>query len=442
LSPAGEPAGLLIAAIVIAGCASIGLRDPPEVHDAIVNKSTQLQPQEGVHADVQQDGTVLKVHLVTSCASVETTTIDRTTTRPRYNASPGRDIAWGVLAAAMVGAGVALTVDAESVASDDKHSRTYNSYGPTPERATGIGLMAGGGAVAIIPIVDAFRSSGSTGSTARVTEKRKIVEEGLACPDAPKAHVRVIAAGNGSTRLPLGETDDVGNLRLDLATLPDVVSRTTDRPDTLDLSTISGDKFGAVSFLPMYAAHEEQAWKDLAVPSAACDAAERADACGDIAAYVAAYPKSARAGEAKQLLARAAPKLERAREEAAWATVSAAACARPKSEDGCDGVKSYLGAYPAGAHAEEARRALKRGEPIVAALVRRRQQAESTARLLQEQQERAAAFREQQEERARAAKRANLRGCYTSCLGGRDNLGIAMMCCEQCGGRAVGFSCE
>lgn len=95
----------------------------------------------------------------------------------------------------------------------------------------------------------------------------------------------------------------------------------------------------------------------------------------DVRPAVARLSSSRRlAGFARQsraeAVARADQDAERAKaeDETGWGTSRAGACRQPAKLDSCDAVRAYLVARPSGAHAEDARSALKESEAPMARL--------------------------------------------------------------------------
>lgn len=102
---------------------------------------------------------------------------------------------------------------------------------------------------------------------------------------------------------------------------------------------------------------EALAWIEADAPS--CREPAGLESCKQLELYVAKYPDGLHAVEAKAILNGAALKLEKLREDdSAWKKAGAAACVPGASVDDCSGVEIYLVKYPAGIHANEARKTL------------------------------------------------------------------------------------
>lgn len=89
----------------------------------------------------------------------------------------------------------------------------------------------------------------------------------------------------------------------------------------------------------------------------ACKVPLKLDACDPIRAYLVKWPQGAHAQEARSTLDAAEPALEKLqKDENDWQAVRPDDCRRKKTRDACAGVEVYLHRYPAGLHADEAKK--------------------------------------------------------------------------------------
>ncbi|MFO0675335.1 MAG: hypothetical protein U0169_02295 [Polyangiaceae bacterium] len=104
---------------------------------------------------------------------------------------------------------------------------------------------------------------------------------------------------------------------------------------------------------------EETDWNNAHAPG--CKLPTALNACDAVRVYVARYPNGAHTEEAKAALrdgdAAMAP-LQK--DENAWKASGAAECLTAMTSDACAGVEVYATKYPAGLHAEQARKLLRR----------------------------------------------------------------------------------
>jgi hypothetical protein len=99
---------------------------------------------------------------------------------------------------------------------------------------------------------------------------------------------------------------------------------------------------------------EESVW--IGARPLGCRMPATLGACDAVRLYVARYPAGIHADEAKRTLDEAAPRLESLqKDENSWLGAGAATCRLHADPHACDGVDLYLVKYPAGLHADEAR---------------------------------------------------------------------------------------
>lgn len=90
-----------------------------------------------------------------------------------------------------------------------------------------------------------------------------------------------------------------------------------------------------------------------------CKVPIKLDACDPIRAYLVQWPQGAHADEARNTLEAAEPALEKLqKDDNDWQSVRPDDCKKKKTRDTCAGVEVYWHRYPAGLHADEAKRLL------------------------------------------------------------------------------------
>jgi hypothetical protein len=182
----------------------------------------------------------------------------------------------------------------------------------------------------------------------------------------------------------------LGTTSLDLEEfVTDSVLRRARRPAKLSLG-MGGMVVASVDTSPVFDALDDRAWEALGAGRATCAKPDSLDDCDQLEAYQKSYPASRHAGAARALIDGAAPAFVVMRDDLAYSKADPKGCEKGQTEDACDSLRGYLGAWPAGRHATEAKAALKVGEPKVAKLVARREAAEKAAAKAAEARELAA----------------------------------------------------
>jgi len=105
---------------------------------------------------------------------------------------------------------------------------------------------------------------------------------------------------------------------------------------------------------------EDDLWKAAAVEG--CASAKAATACDGVKAYVAKYPSGKYTADARKALADAEVNGKKNAEDALWNSASVDQCKKPTKSYDCKGIEDYLAKYPTGAHAAEAKDAMKASE--------------------------------------------------------------------------------
>lgn len=130
---------------------------------------------------------------------------------------------------------------------------------------------------------------------------------------------------------------------------------------------------------------DEAAWKDAG--SDDCAGPTKPDSCRTLAAWVKAHPKNPHLNEANDIIKKSAERIASLTEEALWKDANVDQCKAPKEGDDCLGVEVYIGKYPTGAHAAEAKEALSKSANKIATLQKAEAQRAETEKKKQEKGE-------------------------------------------------------
>lgn len=424
---------LLMASLCVAAglpaCARVGLSEARN-EDVPLKRGRQEVPREtGAVARVTRAGTELTVAVARVCDIRETRTVRRTARRDRVNSTPAVDWVLGGLGVAAMGAGIGVYVDASNVHSRDDTSRQYNPVGPDNARLLGGALVVTGAALASVAVVDVVRTSGEEEDTSVVELPGETIDRGVPCKGRPLVGVEVALALSDGKPVVVGRTDETGKLTVKL----DEALQGTALSGAKARVLVGGRRAGDVSLAPLRLALEEAAWKG--VYKEGCANPQSLDACKPVEDFLQRYPGGKHAQEARVLLGEAAPALQRRRDEEAWKGVDPDACAKPKElssvEQACASVRKYLDEFPAGEHADVARAALKKGEPLVAK--QRKKAEQEAAREAAEDERRLKA--EGRRQKAEAAKEAAKRRakCVGECkMGCSSSWRNTTMCVQGC----------
>lgn len=105
---------------------------------------------------------------------------------------------------------------------------------------------------------------------------------------------------------------------------------------------------------------EEDLWLAAAVDG--CSKPKAANACEGVEAYIAKYPAGKYTAEARKAIQDGKAEAARMAEEDTWKAAASDQCKKPTKSYDCQGVEEYLGKYPTGAHAADAKAAMKASE--------------------------------------------------------------------------------
>ncbi len=134
-----------------------------------------------------------------------------------------------------------------------------------------------------------------------------------------------------------------------------------------------------------------------------------------------------------QTLDGARPKIVAIADDTLWSSANAAACKAPSKASDCDGINVYIGRFPSGAHADEARTIRDGSTRKIDALGKK----EETQARLDEQRQAQQEKAEQQKDAARQ-KQEQLEDCKRNCKENMcaayvlsDRFGLCMSRCVQ-----------
>jgi hypothetical protein len=385
----------------LAACAHITPQEPVQVDKPVLAQKAPVRT-DGIVGSVDQDGLSVVVTASHSCRIREDRVVRRTTTIEHKNATATNS--WLTLGAglAVLGAGVVVLADASRVAPNDTTGRTYNSTGPNGARTWSYGLMAGGGLLVTIPVVDAIRASETTVREQEVRIEGEPAGDVIPCPDAPASAAPVVLVFD-QVKAPLGTTDRKGSLAVNL---DDVIDREVviGKPGKAEI--LVGDTvLGTVLTKPLVAVREARAWAKL--PRGKCRNPTTPTDCDLVVEFLKTYPASPHAGEGRQLVQEGKTKVEAILERQAWEAISLPTCTNPKLtttaeiETACAPVEAYLGRFPDGPHASEAKKAVSVGQQRAADIQARLEKQIRDKEIQVRRAEREAQEREQQGERRR-----------------------------------------
>lgn len=329
------------------GCAAVGLREPTVTDSHVVSKSREPEVSWTPAVDSEGDGTMAHIAATKVCAASEREyrVVERTYSRERYNAEPKKDYSilfWGGV---LVGLGVFMLADADNLGSNGNGSGSSST--PGDYQGTGAALAAVGGALALIPMIDALRAQGSEDEIRTAREKGEIVRRDLPCQDKPVPDALVVFTVGG-TRVEAGRTGADGKLDVDLAKLLPAEAVLQDPDGKIDVR-VGDTRAEPLSVEPLRAALDDQLWVGVDVAGCATDL--RPAACQTVSRYLQLMPNGRHVVEARatadqaeaklqeharaQLAVEAARQAEERRKEAAAAAAQAQVEAAQKARAAC-----------------------------------------------------------------------------------------------------------
>ena len=405
---------LPLLALAAGGCASVRSKPPQFTDEPLRDTREEVVRPGEAHATITQDGTTVAIVASHACDVWDRPVVTRTTRTESYNRTPAVD--WVFLAGgvAIAGVGTYTVIDARNVYATSTNSRTYNPLGSTGATAIGIGTIALGASLLVIPLVDVIRANRVTVDRQEVTTTGTIAQPNVVCKDSPLSTASVEGA-IGDKRFPLGSTDATGKLHLDLDTVLDPAWVAPHPPTRMQL-VVADATVGDLDLAPLYSSREQLAWNKSDIQR--CAAPTTAQACDPARRFIADYPDGPHASEARAALDKGAPDLERLADDDAWTTArpSLEKCSSGKTSDlttldhACDAVQAYIDQHPQGRHTREASAAVKRGRAtsaaMVAAIDRQQKAAEAAERRREAQAEAAEKRRQEREEAAEKRRQA------------------------------------
>lgn len=451
------------------GCASMGLGPGTTEEQVIRVEKDSLPLTRGLVSKLTVDGTEIAVTTTRLCNYRDRRTVRRTTTRERFNQSPGTDYALGGLGLVAIGTGVGFVVDAKSVHPNEANSQNYNPVGPDNARMIGYGLIGAGAIATTIAIVDVVRSEGEDVDVQVDQLDAEVTQRNVPCKNAPYPDARVVGTVTAipvreglwldrnlvaPQEVELGRTSKRGLLQVDVAeVLPADLVLVADKT-SMDIF-VGQKKVGVVDLAEVYRARRDSAWKG--VDLVACQEPKSSTACDSVQKFVERYPDGKQAAMAQAALSKAQERLARHADDEAWneAQADVASCTSGKVDEPsgvdalCARIENYASKYSSGAHLPEARAALKKASDRRAKLQAKldKQERDQTAKVEREAKaaEQAEARRVREEERRQKAeeakeaakKRARCEGeCKVACSSRWRNIAMCLQGCIQA--RCVG----
>jgi hypothetical protein len=404
-----ERAGGIVGAVMLAfmvtpGCATIG-RSEPVVSEDPVRVRRKTIPVDGVDANFDQDETTIHIKAKHVCGVQERHVFRRTTREENLNETPGVDWALGLLGAGATVTGSIMLADASNVYSTDKDSRTYNPTGPDKARLYGAGITTVGVACLGAAIIDVVRANGSAEDTQEITKPPVLGSSKVPC-SIPFAKAKVTARV-GETEVKLGETDERGDLDVDLDEALDQSFVPT--PKGGIVISVEGEDVGEFDLAPLFSKREGRSWRGLSVNR--CKEPSTADACDGLRAYLRNFPAGRHAAEGRAIWNEAQPKVARLAEAEAWKKLDLKACSTGSPSDdshdvagACGYVESFIGQYPNSEHVGEATAVLKRGKARQASLEAKFEARAREAEAKEERERKAEEARLEREAKAEEAR--------------------------------------
>jgi hypothetical protein len=210
---------------------------------------------------------------------------------------------------------------------------------------------------------DAISAQGGADTKKEVERPGGVAKRGVPCGDGGVAE-QPVELRAGSDRFPLGRTDASGKLSADLVDLLPAPKRLP--ASRVALLFVGDESSRQVDLRPAVAGREKREWNRL--NTAACTNPSFAWGCLAVEGFLEDYPDSVHVEEARKVLETGRPKILVLKDHELWATMPVTTCGDSKStstadiDQACELVRGYLAAYPDGAHAAEAKRAIAAGD--------------------------------------------------------------------------------
>jgi hypothetical protein len=427
-----------------ASCANIRPVVADTTNREVARRERRL-PNDRTLLQTSVEGTELRFAVKPSCALVAFTSMLEVK-RIEYEADGvGNDVLAGILAAAAIGTGVGLLVDAANVGSSATDARVFNESGADAATYGGYAALAGGAALLTIPVVDMIRAARSETEKRPFEVKGDTLTQDVVCEDTgarstppgwsavPKgASDLTITTRGGLERMSFSAKIAPGRTQnADLAAIVDAdkFARGERRPSHLEVA-LDGVSLVTVPAEPVLASIDRQRKRGLAKAIMACEKPEAVESCDAIKRELSDYPATAYARELRDLLNKSEPALVALRDAKDWARSYVDDCLAPDEENDCEAVEAYLNDWPQGRFAAEAKKALAKGLPKVRQMIAKREAAERAEEARERAEEAREEARERAEERQQEAKEVR-----EFCTAAHESFSCNFGCCMRvCGG--------
>lgn len=389
------------------GCVKVGLGEPHVVSKRTVSSEIITTRRDGdVSIRAKQDGVTVTVHATRPCLATRTKyfTVEREIDRERHNEAPGTDwyLVLGGLASAGLGGYLIAKPSALNSNSVDATGAATNSDNSSVAIGLGVSLVALGGILLGVGVVDAARASGSDTRTESTREVGPVLDADAACGTRPFAGAAIEASGRGQSVRTLGKTGADGTLELNLE---DVVSEADARGQRSLELVYGGESFATLDLQPVLETYEARAWASARAASCASSPADAT--CIPVEEYLKGYPDGRHAIEARDAM----QAYLRNRGAAEWERSGHTDCAARLTREACAGVQRFHLSYSTGAHADAAEALLAKVQEAEDA----REAAAQRAAAAQARREREADDQREHAAQAAAARAAARAHCASTC---------------------------
>ncbi len=295
------PFGAVLCALAPIGCKEVSYK-AATVHDEVATIGTKYVPS-GQEANVDVEGTRLRLHLLRLCNVVEDKEIAR-----KHVQESDEDVTLEALlmgfSAVPLGGGIALLADAPHVYPRDANQRLYNETGKSSAIAFGALALTAGLGMLVPATVSLVRRKKPKVDEEKIHADGDTMEMGVACHDqATVAGVAVQGKLDDGRVIGLGTVGADGRLLVDLVgVLQPAELGGQDEPATLEV-LVAGQSYALVDLEPalkVHAARRERHW--AAANPQRCDLERSEAACGQVREFARVFPKSQHAREANALL--------------------------------------------------------------------------------------------------------------------------------------------
>ena len=398
------PPLLVLLALGAAGCVKVGLGEPHVVSRRTVSSDVITTKKDGdASIRATQHGATVIVRATRPCLATRTKyfTVEREIERERHNLAPATD--WYLVLGGLGSAGLGAYLIARPSALDSSSATgAASSDNSSAALGLGISLVALGGILVGVGLIDAARASGSEAHVESTREPGPVLEANASCGTRPLPNAAIATNAPGPSTRALGKTAADGTFEF---ALEDVVTEGDARATPSMGLVYGGESFATLNLQPLVEIYEGRAW-GLA-GAEACASSPSDATCTPVEEYLRRYPGGRHAAEARDAM----QTYLRNRGNDEWERSGYADCTARLTRESCAGVQRYRLAFSTGAHADTAD-----------ALLARVQEAERVHALSVQKAADAQAKREREAEdlRERAAQAAAARGaaraaCASTC---------------------------